>query len=64
VRQLLKGIPMKRTLSLSREALTELTTDELAGLAAGAAIPPPTPVVHTLPVNYCLGLSRDTCINC
>lgn len=28
---------MKRTLSLKREALAELTNDELGGLAAGAA---------------------------
>ena len=43
---------MKRTLSLKREALAELTTDELAGMAG--AIPPPTPVVFTLPLDHCV----------
>lgn len=43
----------RRTLALRREPLAELTTGELAGLV-GAAVPPPTPVVHTLPIKYCL----------
>jgi hypothetical protein len=45
---------MKR-LRLIRETLAELTGDELAGIAAGMQQPtPPTPVVHTLPVDRCI----------
>ena len=71
---------MKRTLSLRRERLAELTNDELSGLvAAGAG--PLTPVVRTVPVDDCVNsyplnecvviavsklcLTRgDTCVNC
>lgn len=43
-----------RGLALRREALTELTTDELAGLA-GAVPPPPTPPEpRTLDLADCL----------
>jgi hypothetical protein len=49
---------MKRTLNLKRESLTELTSDELAGMAG--AIPPPTPVVLTLPLNHCIVFATVT----
>jgi hypothetical protein len=63
---------MKRTLSLSREALTELSTDEMSAVAGAQQLPPWTPVIHTYPVNDCiviavssLCLTRgDTCVNC
>jgi hypothetical protein len=50
---------MKRTLSLKSEHLAELSTDELASVAAGGANLP------TLPADYCLTLScpAATC-NC
>ena len=48
----------KRTLSLRREALTELAAPELASVAGGAAPP-------TLNVRECLdGISGHTCIDC
>ena len=37
---------MKRTLSLKRETLTELTTDQLTGVVGG--------VLPTLPLEQCL----------
>ena len=44
-----------KKLKLNRETLSELTGDELAGIAAGVAQPtPPTPVVHTLPIDRCI----------
>ena len=50
-----------RSLSLKRETLTELTTDELAAL--NGAVPPPTPVIRTLPLNDCVAIvSLSTCI--
>jgi hypothetical protein len=59
---------MKRTLSLKRESLAELTGDELAGVVGAQDY---TRVVPTLPVNICFDLvSRvcltrgDSCINC
>ena len=49
---------MKRTLSLRRETLTELTAEDLAGIAAGdEAI---TPYCPTVPVKYCFSLA-PTC---
>ena len=41
---------MKRTLTLKRETLTSLTTDELAAVAAGAGPtgPEPTPPVYAV----------------
>jgi hypothetical protein len=48
---------MKRTLTLKRESLTPLTTDELAMLvAAGDGDPEPTPPVFapTMPIARCL----------
>jgi len=48
---------MKRRLMLHRATLTELTSDELMGIdgADGIEVPPPTPVVNTLPLNHCIG---------
>lgn len=51
---------MTRRLNLRREALAELTTDELSGIA-GAAVPPPTPVVNTLPINDCIAIATIHC---
>lgn len=49
---------MKRTLTLKREALTELSTTELSAVAGGAA-------VKTTPVNECLSISFEmTCLDC
>ena len=51
----------KRTLSLKRESLTELGTDELLAVA-GAAAPP------TQPLNECLtrvpSYAQHTCVDC
>jgi hypothetical protein len=49
-----------RKLSLSRETVRELTDTELNRV--GGAIPPWTPVVHTLPLNQCFPIlySQDT----
>lgn len=47
---------MKRTLSLAREALTDLTSDELAGIQGGI----PT---HEGPVCYVLNPSEARCTN-
>ena len=47
----------KRTLSLSRETLTELTTDELTTLAGAAN-------AATTPVKYCLtNISQELSCN-
>lgn len=55
-----------KKLTLNRETLAELTADDLAGIAAGVRPTPPTPVVHTLPINNCVtvavGPSVTTCI--
>ena len=46
---------MKRTLSLKRESLAELTTRELSGIAGGGVLP-------TTPVKECvLGDSQVIC---
>lgn len=59
---------MKRTLSLRREALTELTTDELASFrGAGPTDPQPTPpwyVTHTLSPKDCLATTQDSAVVC
>jgi hypothetical protein len=52
---------MKRTLSLKRERLTELTSVDLAAVIAGAEL---TPVIRTLPVKDCLGLTNTSCECC
>lgn len=49
---------MKRPLSLKREALTALTTDELAGLGAGGTLP------ATLVAKECLGTTQDSRVVC
>lgn len=57
---------MKRTLSLKREALIELTTEEMAAFA-GASPPDPTPPVflpHTLNPRECLATTQDSVIFC
>lgn len=41
-----------RTLSLEREALSGLTTDELAGVVAGAQALPTTPVEQCPQLQY------------
>ena len=54
---------MKRTLSLTREALTSLTTDEMAAFGA-AGDPQPTPPIYaprTLPPRECLADSALVC---
>jgi hypothetical protein len=48
----------RRTLALRREALAELTTNEMSAVG-GAQLPPWTPVIHTLPVNVCLHTIAD-----
>jgi hypothetical protein len=58
---------MKRTLSLKRESLTPLTTDELALLvAAGEGDPQPTPPVFapTTPLKGCAGTTLDSMVVC
>ena len=48
---------MKRSLSLKREPLAELTGTELAAVAGGAA--------KTTPINECLNISFEfTCLDC
>lgn len=52
---------MRRRLSLRREALAALTTDELSGVV-GAIPPPPTPPSpRTVPVTGCLSLVVAGC---
>lgn len=51
---------MKRHLVLHREALTELTVDDLAGVAGGADAQ--TMKGATCPLKYCLtGVLSNTC---
>jgi hypothetical protein len=46
---------LKRTLSLKREHLADLTRDELGVVAAGAIQPPdPNPTIVSCPIRYCL----------
>ena len=47
---------MKRTLRLDRETLTELTTEELQGVAGG--------VPKTLNIRECVGSWDPSCIDC
>lgn len=49
---------MKRSLSLKRETLTQLATDDLLQVI-GAAYP--TPVVRTLPPTNCLSAILAQC---
>jgi hypothetical protein len=52
---------VRRRLSLRREALAALTTDELSGVV-GAIPPPPTPPSpRTVPVTGCLSLVVAGC---
>ena len=52
---------MKRTLSLKREALTSLTTAEMAAFG-GAGDPQPTPPVYAPPTwRDCIGFSMLVC---
>ena len=56
---------MRRTLSLAREALAELTADDLAGVVGAQGDTP----VQSVPVSGCIQtrvcLTRgDSCINC
>ena len=56
---------MKRTLSLKREALTELTSTELTGIAGAAdALTPDCP--RTTVIRECVaGITDDhTCLDC
>lgn len=58
---------MKRTLSLTREALTALTTEEMTFVGAGDTGPQPTPPVwapRTLAVKECLATSQDSLAAC
>ena len=49
---------MKRTLTLKRETLADLTDEDLRVVAGGAA-------VKTTPVNECLTISWEmTCLDC
>ena len=50
---------MKRSLSLKRETLAELSTGELASVVAGA-----TPSGLTCPALDCLGITGFTCLSC
>jgi hypothetical protein len=53
---------MKRTLSLRREALTELRSDELAGVAGAQ-----DPSIGSCPVKNCYTWTNDqirTCVWC
>lgn len=50
---------MKRTLSLKRESLAQLSTEELVTVAGALA------AAKTTPVNECLNISWDfTCLDC
>lgn len=55
---------MKRTLKLKKEALTELSTGELAGVAGGVISGNSCPVVTcgvpTLPVRQCIVVDPPT----
>lgn len=51
---------MTRRLALTRETLAELTTDDLAAVAAGEAITNREQCGHTFPVKDCFSLYR-TC---
>lgn len=58
---------MRRTLSLKRESLTALTTDELSMLvAAGEGDPQPTPPWYapTSPVKDCLATTQNSMVVC
>ena len=68
---------MKRTLSLKREQLTALTTDELAAFrGAGEGEPQPTPPQYAptapldrclptvFPIASCVVCTGTTCQNC
>jgi hypothetical protein len=48
---------MKRSLSLKRETLTQLATDDLVNVIGAY----PTPVVRTLPPTACLSLILAQC---
>lgn len=50
---------MRKKLSLRRETLTELSPDELAGVAAGVIL---TPVINTVPVDHCLQVASVTAV--
>lgn len=52
---------MKRTLSLKRESLAELGTDELVAVA-GAAAPPTSPLTDCLDNLPSFGV--HTCVDC
>jgi hypothetical protein len=47
--------PELKKLSLHRETVRELSEAELTQV--GGAIPPWTPVIHTLPLNQCIAIA-------
>ncbi len=58
---------MKRTLTLKRESLTVLTTEEMSFFGAGEGDPQPTPPIwapRTLVVKECLATTQDSMVVC
>jgi hypothetical protein len=48
-----------RRLGLSRETVRELNDVNLVGV--GGAFPPPTPVLHTVPLDQCVSVFIASC---